>query len=385
MAKGNKNDNKPNKQTLKYRIYLNTLNFVAIFIIILLLIFGYYTGLNKNDEYIDINTLFNIAINPCDYSQQYSCVINEFIDKNCSNNTPHDIDMFEYILFILSGAYMLCSNVNDLIVNAIGTGLYTITRPGSVPKAKPDTKSGAPEAVKPNNTETKANVNISGFNIATATLCFMAIYTIFFYGMYGIKLGVVNSLFLYVFKQSYGNEFFYSFLSLCIFIFSTFLLINIILYVSYLFSGVMKSNSKRWMYVFMIFAAGFVFWITGFKLTFVEGFREGAKNKNKNKIQTASITSSSSKGKSKNKGGGSKCNDFNYVIPLAILLIVPVVATLITFFKLIFSGLYGIAMFFNTENNEIKSSLFKTIGCSLLALVIMWVLILVEKLIEITK
>jgi len=352
----NTNDNNPNKQTLKNRIYVNTLNFVAIFIIILFIIFGYYSNNSSNikntntnnEDYVDIMKLFDIAINPCKHSQQYSCSINEYIDTNCSNRTPDDIDMFEYIIFILTGAYMLCTNVNENMVNTIGSGMHNITK------------------------------NDSPLSYPKSIAFFMVIYLIFFYGMYGIKIGVVNSFFLYVFKKNYGIEFFYSLLSLFIFIFSSLLLINVMLYGLYLLAGVKNSTSNRFMYLFMIFAAGFVFWITGFKLTFVEGFREGAKNK-KNKIQTKSS-------KSKKRGGASKCNDFNYVIPLAILLSIPIFATIKTFFMLIFSGFYGIYKLFTLkEDTVIWPSISKTFVCSIAALFLMWFFILIEKLIEVSK
>jgi ABC-type Fe3+ transport system permease subunit len=162
-------------------------------------------------------------------------------------------------------------------------------------------------------------------------------------------------------------------------VFTLLLFLNLGSYVSYLFWGALSSTTNNLMYIIMLIIIPFVFWIADVKLTFIEGFKEGAKNKNKNKNKQ----SKSSKAKN------SKCTkveNYNYIVPLFIVFIIPVVVTLKTFFTLIFRGIYGIpGILLAADSSDIKSRIGKTLGYSVVALIFAYVFIFVAKILEIVN
>jgi ABC-type Fe3+ transport system permease subunit len=162
-------------------------------------------------------------------------------------------------------------------------------------------------------------------------------------------------------------------------VFTLLLFLNLGSYVSYLFWGALSSTTNNLMYIIMLIIIPFVFWIADVKLTFIEGFKEGAKNKNKNKNKESKSS------KSKN----SKCTkveNYNYIVPLFIVFIIPVVVTLKTFFTLIFRGIYGIpGILLAADSSDIKSRIGKTLGYSVVALIFAYVFIFVAKILEIVN
>jgi hypothetical protein len=49
-----------------------------------------------------------------------------------SKSLQEDLEFLQYSMFILKGAYLLCSTYNDTIINKIGSGIYMLT--SSTPK-----------------------------------------------------------------------------------------------------------------------------------------------------------------------------------------------------------------------------------------------------------
>jgi len=158
-------------------------------------------------------------------------------------------------------------------------------------------------------------------------------------------------------------------------VFTLLLFINLGSYITYLFTGALSSNSNKLMYVIMLILIPFVFWIAGVKMT-IEGFREGAKGKKDNK--------GGKSGKSESKC--VKVTNYDYVIPLMLVFIIPVIVTLKTFFNLLFTGLYGIpALFVATDSADIQSKIKYTMLYSLGALIISYIFTFCVKIIEIVN
>ena len=346
------NDQKEKK--ILHKLYSTSITYISIFIMILFVLMNYYVNNPKGTNYtmFDFSELMNICLNPemaeiDDIS--YPCNINDFIKDYSTTKTPEDLDFFEYSMYILRGAYILCSTYNETIINKLGAGVYNL-------------------ATITDNKPTHWAKHIALYTI---------LYLIIFYLSQHIKSGVVQYYFNKFFKKRFTNILVQSVLSILMLVFTLLLFINLGSYITYLFTGALSSNSNKLMYVIMLILIPFVFWIAGVKMT-IEGFREGAKGKKDNKGGKSS--------KSESKSKCVKVTNYDYVIPLMLVFIIPVIVTLKTFFTLLFTGLYGIpAVFVATDSDDIQSKIKYTMLYSLGALIISYIFTFCVKIIEIVN
>jgi hypothetical protein len=260
----------------------------------------------------------------------------------CGDKSLEDLEFLQYSMFILRGAYVLCSTYNESIINKIGSGVYTLSYSSNIPAEQ---------------------------NYPTVIALFTVLYLIIYYLSQNIKSGIVNYYFnkylskVKLFKNLFTNTFFQSILSIFILVFTLLLSLNLLSYLSYLFWGALSSTTNNLMYIVMIILIPFVFWIADVKLTFIEGFREGAKNKKKKKNKNCVTV-----------------KNYDYIIPIIIVFIIPILATLKTFFSLIFTGLYGIPslLMLATDSGDMYKRLKKVFICSFCALIIAFLIVIGE-------
>ena len=347
-----------NEKKIINKLYSTSITFISIFVLILCILINYYinnpTG-NINFNMMGISDLMQLCINPCNFDEDsnFPCDMNSFINTYCNDKSLEDLEFLQYSMFILKGAYLLCSTYNDSIINKIGSGVYMLT---------------------------SSNTPKQSTSIGTLIALFTLLYLIIFYLTQNIKNGIVKYYFNKFFKNKFNNVLIQSAISVLMMVFTLLLFLNLGSYVSYLFWGALSSTTNNLMYIIMLIIIPFVFWIADVKLTFIEGFKEGAKNK-KNKDKN--------KGSNSSKGKNSKCvkvENYNYVVPLIIVFIIPVVVTLKTFFTLIFRGIYGIpGILLAEDSTDIKSRIKKTVLYSFIALIIAYVFIFVSKILEIVN
>ena len=321
---------------------------------------NYYVNNPKgttNFNMIGLSDLMQMCINPCNYDEEedYPCAIKSYMNTYCGDKSLEDLEFLQYSMFILRGAYLLCSTYNDSIINKIGSGVYTVSYTSNVPT----------EQTNP-------------FKIG---ILFTIIYLIIFYLSQNIKSGIVNYYFnkylskIKFLRSLFKNTFFQSILSIFILVFTLLLSLNLLSYLSYLFWGALSSTTNNLMYIVMIILIPFVFWIADVKLTFIEGFREGAKNKK------------SPFGSSKKSKKNSKCvtvKNYNYIIPIIIVFIIPILVTLKTFFSLIFTGLYSIpGILLATDSGDMQKRIGKIMLYSFIAVVFAFLIVIAEKVYEI--
>jgi len=337
---------------LMKKIYSTTLSFISIFILIVCILINYYinnpTGEVKYNM-ISLSELMQLCINPCDYDTDtnFPCQINSYLNTYCGDKSLEDLEFLQYSMFILKGAYLLCSTYNDTIINKLGSGVFSLSSNMNTPN------SSSP---------------------ITQFFLFLLLYLIVFYLSQNVKSGIVNHYFNKYLKniEIFNSAFIQSIISIFILVFTLLLFLNVVSYVSYLFWGALSSTTNNLMYIIMLIIIPFVFWIADVNISFTEGFREGAKNKK-------------SKSKSKSKSSkNSKCvkvDNYNYIVPLFLVFIIPVIVTLKTFFTLIFTGLYGIpSMLLASDATDIRARIGKIMGYSFIALIFGAGMVIVEKI-----
>jgi hypothetical protein len=351
--------NDANENKLIEKLKTTSLTFVSIFILIFFILMNFYlnnpTGETKFNM-ISLSDLMQLCINPCVYDSDplYPCAIKDYLNTYCGDKSLEDLEFLQYSMFILRGAYLLCSTYNDSIINKIGSGVYSLSSTSKIPTQQ-----------------------TNGFKVV---MIYAILYIIIFYLSQNIKSGIVNDYFMKYtrkikfFRDLFKYTFFQSTLSIFMLVFTVLLLLNLVSYLSYLFWGALSSTTNNLMYIVMIILIPFVFWIADVKLTFIEGFREGAKNK-----------SSSSKKSKKNKSCVTVKN-YNYIVPIIIVFIIPILVTLKTFFSLIFTGLYSVpSILVATDSGEIQSRVGRTILYSFGALIFAFGLVIAEKVYDIVN
>ena len=354
--------NDANENKLIKQLYSTSLSFVSIFILVFFILMNFYVNNPTGDtkfNMIGLSDLMQLCINPCNYDSDplYPCAINDYMNTYCGDKPLEDLEFLKYSMFILRGAYLLCSTYNDSIINKIGSGVYALASSSKVPTEQT--------------------------NPFKAIMVYTIIYLLVFYLSQNIRSGIVNHYFVKYTNKIKGlrnifkNTFFQSILSIFMLVFTLLLSLNLVSYLSYLFWGALSSTTNNLMYIVMIILIPFVFWIADVKLTFIEGFREGAKNKKKGG------SSSSKKGKNKNC---VTVKNYNYIVPIIIVFIIPILVTLKTFFSLIFTGLYGIpGILLATDSGDIQTRVGKTMLYSVGALVFAFLLVIAEKIYDIVN
>jgi hypothetical protein len=339
------------------------ITYFSIFVLIFLILINYYV--NNPDGSIKYNfgmyDLIELAINPCNIedfeTKDMPCTIRDYINNYCKDITPVDLDFFKFAMFILNGAYIICSNYNNKLINTIGTGIYTLSSTNDLDPSK----------------QAAWYLHIG---------LFFGLYLVIYNLSKLIRFGFADDLFSKIVKNKVNSDVMVSVLSILILVFSLLLIVNIGSYLTYLFWGALSSKSNKLMYVIMIIIIPFIFWITGFNLTLVEGLSNKKKKKKKKKAVLNSISGSGSK----SADGSVNCTDYSYILPLIIIFIIPVIVTFKSFFTLIFTGTFGIVSIFIAEDSsQIKERIGWALIYSIIALILMFIINLIVRMLDISQ
>lgn len=352
------------------QIYVTLLSFVSIFFLTFFVLMQYYINNPKGET--DYNSygifdLIQLGLNPCNFDEDEKnpCSINDYIKNYCSDLKPDELDFFQYIMFILNGAYVLCTNYNDSVMNMLGSGVYNLVDTPNAPQGDGIDEKITLDSILP--------------KITKFMFVFVLYYIIYSLTLL-VKLGFVEAFFVRLFVKYFNTLIQYdlvlSVISVLMLAFTLLGILNVGSYVTYLFWGALSSDSNKLMYVVMLIMIPFVFWMADINLTTVEGATNRRRGKAFDRKGNANTNAD---------GNTSKCTSYGYLVPIIIIFIIPFIVTIRTFFRLVFLGLGGIPLvLFSKDKNvwpKIKWNMIYSFGSFCIATII----IIADKLYKISK